>query len=1036
VTATADTSLLPLTESQRSLLLIDRMVATRHLYNLTMEIELVPECSTENLRSALATVLAVQPALRQTFVDVPHPHAVLSPPPDSRDVIVDVADITELSNVVNTLRAHQFDLLDGPLHRFAHVSGNGRAVLVLVVHHLVFDGLSVRPLTTDLARALGGEISSAEREALRVRREEDFRRELVAQARVEADPATGRAADEWAGELRDRPTAPLYPRPHRPTETSFEGTRVEWDLDAADSAAVAGACKQLGVTAFEYFMAVYGAVIGRHTAMSSAVVGSPFLARRTIGSFDLCGFFVNTLPIHFDIDWSEPFARYATKAVRGAVELARSRVGVPFSQVVARLRPDRSTNRNPLFSCMLAMQDTLPMSQDSPVRSLVERGNGTAKFDLWLGVWPVDGRWRFAVEYDRELLPASTADEIVGSLRTAIGRAAADPTTPVGALFEHRSSAESLRTDELWTEPPASGSLIDWVDRTAALAPAAPAVETPERTIDYAALVTASHRVAGGLHQRGVGNGDIVGVCSQNLADTIVAILAILRCGAAYLPLDAGLPAGRLQYMIEKTRCGLVIGSVEVTGTEFVTVDGLADAEPVAGRADDRDSSAYVMFSSGSTGSPKGIEMGAAALLNLTAWQIAALDMDAGTRFMQYAPLGFDVSFQEIIPTLAAGGTIVSRDPVERADFPALVERLAETTTTHVYLPVAALGSFVRAAIQHDESFDHLRYVCVSGEQLVLDDVTRDFFARRPHLTLVNLYGPTETHAVTTQRLSAADPVWPVHVPIGTPLTGVAAYVVDVTGHLAPEGVQGELLLGGRCPAKGYLNDPELTARGFVADEFAGSGVAYRTGDQVLRDEHGDLVFLGRTDEQVKIRGYRVELGEVEAAAHDLTGVRRAVAAPRQTEAGRELVLFLVGDTDPATVRDQLGERLPAYAVPTRVFAVDAIPATANGKVDRAALLRGAEEVISAELVAGSQQQCEYLDDIERELAAMWSELLQQPNIERERSLLEYGAHSLLMFTALSRMRQQYGVTVPIKSFFRGPTVAALAATVRLAAAS
>ncbi|MCP2243441.1 non-ribosomal peptide synthetase [Lentzea aerocolonigenes] len=1023
--ATAEVSLL--TESQRSLLLIDRMVSARHMYNLVMEIELAPKFGVNELREALATLLEIQPGLRQTFADLPRPHAVLNPCPSPEEIVVDIERIDDLPQLVAKTRTHEFDLYEGPLYRFAHLSGDGRSVLLLVVHHLIFDGMSVRPLTNDLTTALSGGFSADERTALRTRREADFQRELAAQVRVEADPKTVEKAAEWARELRERSTAPLYPRPHRPAETSFEGTRVDWVLDADESAAIDATCRDLKITAYEFFTAVYGAVIGRHSATSSAVLGSPFAARRTIGSFDLCGFFVNTLPIHFDVDWTRPFADHASTAVRPAVEQARSRVGVPFSKLVAHLRPDRSTNRNPLFSCMLAMQDTLPLSPDAPVRSLVEHGNGTAKFDLWLGVWPVDGRWRLAVEYDHELLPAPVADEIIGSLRTAIVRAATTPDTPVGALFEDRSRSESSRTDEEWAEPP-SDSLVEWVDGTAAGTPHAAAVETADRTITYAELVTASRRTAGGLAQRGVGAGDIVGVCAQDLVDTTVAILAILRRGAAYLPLDATLPSHRLQYMIDKTRCELVIGELDVTGPEFVTIGDL-DAEPVA---DDKGSSAYVMFSSGSTGSPKGIEMGVGPLVNLTAWQIAALEMDASTRFVQYAPLGFDVSFQEIIPTLAAGGTVISRDPVVRADFPALVERLAATATTHVYLPVAALGAFVRAA--QDEKFTDLRYVCVSGEQLVLDDVSRDFFVQRPHLTLVNLYGPTETHAVTTHRLGAADAVWPVHVPIGVPLTGVVAYVVDVTGHLAPAGVQGELLLGGRCPAKGYIGDPELTERGFVPDRFAGNGTTYRTGDQVLRDEHGVLVFLGRTDEQVKIRGYRVELGEVEAAANDVPGVRRAVAAPRETDSGRELVLFLVGDADPAAVKERLTGRLPGYAVPARVFVVDAVPYTSNGKVDRTALLRGAEDAIAAELVAAAGQVCEYLDDVERELAEMWSELLEQPNVERERSLLEYGAHSLQVFTALARVRQRYGVTVPVKKFFRGPTVAALAETVRHAA--
>ncbi len=389
------------------------------------------------------------------------------------------------------------------------------------------------------------------------------------------------------------------------------------------------------------------------------------------------------------------------------------------------------------------------------------------------------------------------------------------------------------------------------------------------------------------------------------------------------------------------------------------------------------------------------------------------------------------------MPTLVAGGTIVSREPADRRDFSALVHRLRQTEVTHLYLPVAALRPLVQRILAREVRLSALRYLCVSGEQLTVDDEIRRFFQLHPWCTLVNLYGPTETHAVTTYRLRGDDPVWPGHVPIGLPLTGVTGYVVDDTGHLAPAGVPGELYLGGLCPADGYINDPERTAVAFLPDRFAGTpeAVMYRTGDRVMRDDRGELLFLGRDDDQVKIRGYRIELGELEIAARDCPGVRQAVAAVRGSDAGKELVLFVLaepgGRVDTDAVQERLRRGLPGYMVPAWVFEVDSVPTSSTGKTDRTAVVRLADELIEARNAAASSTEIYYADDLERDLATLWSGLLGVEGIVRDRPVLDYGAHSLTIFTALAQVEVRYGVVPPIVDFFRSPTVATLADLVR-----
>ncbi|MFC7309264.1 amino acid adenylation domain-containing protein [Streptomyces monticola] len=1085
--AGTDTEQPALSESQRSLLVIDRLIPVEHLYNGVFELELTPGHSPEQLRRALAEVVAVQPALRQRFGLVPEPHTFLGAPPAPADLAYEhIADTgaATLSATVGRLGGQSWDIERGPLYRFVYLHSAERSVLLFVVHHLVFDAVSAGPFVRDLQTALAGGFTPTALDELRVRRERELVRECAAQARLAAEPATAELARDWARELADRPALVVNPRPQRPVETSFTGARAEWQLGPAESAAAAAICRQLGISAYELFLSVYGAVLARHAATESVVIGSPFMSRRTVGSFDLCGFFVNTLPVAFDVDWRQSFADYACDVVRPAAGTARSRIRVAFNQIVEHARPDRTSDRNPVFSCMLAMQDELTPAPGGAVTAVREHGNGTAKFDLWLGVTPVQDRWRLELEYDTELLPEPVAQAVIDSLRTALARATADPGRPLADLFVDASLAESAK-DDGHRAPAGAATLIDWVRRTAAERPDAVALSSTAGDLTYRELAYRTRRTAAALRRHGVGPGDVVGVAADDFTDTIVTILGLLAAGAAYLPYDTDLPAERIRYMLRQAGSTLAIGDpigdptggligdpddaidggedgqndvrtltpAQLTHTPVGhdTPDDTATANAAARPAEPAgDRAVYVMFSSGSTGRPKGIEMTEGALLNLTAWQIDALGMGGDTRFVQYAPLGFDVSFQELLPTLAAGGTVISREPADRRDFPALVRRLEESRATHLYLPVAALRTFVQAAGDADVPFPALRQVCVSGEQLMLDDDIRAFFRVRPHLQLINLYGPTETHAVTTHRLTG-DTDWPDHVPIGVPLSGVRAYVVDTTGHLAPPGVQGELYLGGACPARGYRNAPELTARAFHPDPYAdGDGRMYRTGDQVLRDEHGTLLFLGRGDDQVKIRGYRVELGELETVAHAAPGVAQAVAAVRDTGTGtgtgigtgtgtvsdRALVLFVRPETpgapDEPQLRDLLAQRLPDYMLPRWILPVATIPVTANGKVDRAALLRDAETAIARQQAEADHTPASYEDALEEELAAMWGELLgTTAPLHRDTSLLEQGAHSLMVLTALSRIRQRHGAEIPMRKFFQTPTIAALAAAVR-----
>jgi amino acid adenylation domain-containing protein len=1015
---------LPLTESQKGLLALVSRVPTKHLYNQIIQFDVDPVLvPPDGLLPALRTLVEIQPALRQTFRPLPAQHADLTPVAEPFPFLQREVPAHDYANAVvamcRQLSLPAFDLADGPAYRCGTVraTDNSAATALIVVHHLVADGVSMWPLVRDLEAWFAGQLLPDDVPQLRAKREALLRAELTAQARVAADAGTVRKAKEWAERLRSVPPLVLSPLPNRPTRTSFAGARVTWQLTEAEAARFAGTCRRLSITSFALLAGIYGAVLGRHGGVGQVLVGSPFVARRTVGAFELCGFFVNTLPITVDLDWSQSVDSFLTDDVNPAVNQCRSTVDVSFNQLVQYAHPDRSSDRNPLFSCMLAMQDTFDLSAAKAIIRVREPAVGSAKFDLWLGAFPVDGSWRLELEYDTELIAPAMADAILDSLRTALRRAIGPDRMSVADLFDDTFLTAGLRNDG-YPARVGADTLIEWFQQSVVRNPHSVAIEAPEHRLTYAQLVERVRLAAADLADRGAGPGDVVGLALDNLADTVIAILAILWRGAAFLPLDAGLPEERLAYMAEKAGCKIVLRSdVDLVGSA-VKVECLASP----------DGPVYVMFTSGSTGRPKGVHMGHRPLLNLTGWQHAALKMGPETRFLQYAPLGFDVSYQEIIPTLLCGGTVVSREPADRRDFPAVLRRIVDTAVTHIYLPVAALRPLVQCAVANQIKLPDLRYLCVSGEQLLVDDEIRDFFVAHPHLTLVNLYGPTETHAVTSHRLSARDQTWPVHVPIGLPYPNVYAHVVDVTGHLAPVGVPGELYLGGACPADGYINDPEITSERFVADTFSG-GRAYRTGDRVVRDVDDLLVFLGREDGQIKIRGYRIELGEIQTVAMSVPGVREVAVVASGSGVDQELAMFVLGDADHDAIRTKLARTLPDYMVPTWIFPLTTMPTTATGKTDVDALTALAGELVDKR--RGVTTQAEYADDLERELAEIWAAVLEVPTVTRDRPVMAYGAHSLNIFTALAQVQERYGVAVPVAGFFESPTVATLADLVR-----
>ncbi|HEU0302653.1 MAG TPA: amino acid adenylation domain-containing protein, partial [Longimicrobium sp.] len=690
------------------------------------------------------------------------------------------------------------------------------------------------------------------------------------------------------------------------------------------------------------------------------------------------------------------------------------------------------------------------------------------------------------------LFDAGTIERMTAHLDALLRAAGENPDAPISTLsILSRDEEETvLRALNATDRPAADAAVHQLVRATAARVPGAVAVEHGGERVTYAELEARANRLAHRLVRLGVRPDARVAVSMERSVDTVVAVLAVLKAGGCYVAVDPGYPADRVAYMLEDSRAAVILTTSGVartlpaTDAAVVRLDaerGEIDAEPAddPGVAVDPENLLYTLYTSGSTGKPKGAALPHRALANLLAWQVDRWGEDAAARTLQFASLSFDVSFQEIFGTWAAGGTLVLIDDDTRRDGEALLAYLREQRIERLFLPFAALQNLAETAegasapplSARNEgggmgrggphaSLPDLREVITAGEALRSTPQLRAFFRANPAAKLENQYGPSETHVISAHLVDGDPESWPALPPIGAPVGNTRLYVLDARMRPAPVGVPGELYAGGAGLARGYLGRPALTAQKFVPDPFGPAGSRlYRTGDRVrwtevrecvsaeVREWNGDghpretatnalthsrthaLEFLGRTDFQVKIRGFRVEPGEIEAALTEHPSVVQAAVVVRGEGAARGLAAYVVpaagAQPAPAELRSWLAGRLPEYMVPAAWTVMQALPLTPSGKVDRRSLPEPAGPAAAAGHVPPRTP-------AERTVADAWEAVLGvRPGAHD--NFFDLGGHSLRATQVIARIRRAFGIDLPLRALFEAPTVAGLAARAQAA---
>jgi len=1027
---------LPLSSAQKRLWFLAQLdSAAMAAYNIPAALHLKGRLDRHALQWALDRVVARHEILRTSFVDAGE---------DPVQVIADEnagfhleereipgADQTALARALADEAARPFDLSRGPLIRGLLLRlAADEHVLVVSQHHVVSDGWSIGILVKEVSALYAAHINGSPDTLapLQVQYADyaDWQNRWLAGTEPE------KQADFWVGQLQDAPALLELPsdRP-RPAAQSYAGADHKFTLPPQTSAGLRALSQRHGATLFMTMLAAWSALLSRLSGQGDIVVGTPVANRLHAEVEPLIGFFVNMLAIRVRLDNGISTPELLAQ-VKAGMLAAYAHQELPFEKVVESLQPLRTRSHSPVFQTMLSMNNTPANTLSLPglVLSPLALPHESTHFDISLAADDDGERINCAIEYATDLFDASTIVRWSGYLVAMLEGMAADESQPLSRL-NVMADAERKQVLEAFNATqhvyPTNALLHQLFEASARRTPEAVAVVFNGQSLSYDELNRRANRLAHRLIAMGVGHGGCVAVCAERSIDMIAGLLAVLKAGAAYVPLDPAYPVDRLALMLQDcapaaliTQAGLFDRlpphAVARLCLDDTAHDALSDADPLV-PALSLSSLAYVIYTSGSTGRPKGVMIEHGNVLNFIHWALKSFSTDVLASSVFSTSINFDLAVFELFAPLAAGTTIV------------LVENILAT-------PAALAGSTLintvpsalSALLDSGAVPSSVRMVNVAGEPL-RQGLAERLFATTGVKQLANLYGPTETTTystwVTMERAGGFDST------IGRPVANTRIYILDAHGQPVPAGVPGELFIGGAGVARGYLNRPDLTAERFVADPFSSEPNArlYRTGDLGRWLPGGRIEYLGRNDFQVKIRGFRIELGEIETRLLACAGVREAAVLAREDVPGdKRLVAYLVpqagASLSAAALRTELAASLAEYMLPAAFVMLATLPLTPNGKLDRKALPAPDASALTShayEAPAG---------ETETAIAAIWQDLLGLDRIGRRDHFFELGGHSLLAVRLVSRLRDSMGVELPLRELFAQPVLSALASVI------
>ncbi|MGQ6659117.1 amino acid adenylation domain-containing protein, partial [Serratia sp. IR-2025] len=1028
---------LPLSFAQQRLWFLTQLEGLSETYHIPLALNLRGELDLPAWRQSLDALYVRHEALRSRFVTVEgQPQAHILPadalPLTVHDLRGQQDAQSQARQLAQRLTEAPFDLTQGPLVRAALIRlADEEHLFLLICHHIISDGWSTGILLRELGALYG---------AFR-RRDADPLPPLTLQypdyaawqRRYLTPERLATQAQYWRETLSDAPALLTLPtdRP-RPTVQSFSGGEVPIAIDAELTQALRQFSRQHGGTLFMTVLAAWSLVLARMAGQQELVIGTPEANRGRLETESLVGFFVSTLALRIDLR-DDPDLPTLIARIRHTVLAARENRDLPFEQVVELVNPPRHLGYTPLFQVMLAWQDgsVRDISLPGLQAESAELGYQIAKYDLTLDLAERDEQISGTLNFATALFDRATAERYGVYLVQVLRAMATNATQPASHLDLLPAAERELllygwnRTAEVYPAQSSAHVLFEqWAQRT----PDAVAVVNDRDSLSYAQLNAHANQLAHQLIAQGVRPGDRVATSLERSVSLVIAQLAILKAGAAYVPLDPHLPVARQAWIIGDSGASLILCDRdldrEIAGEiACLRIDRLRQNpthDPAVPRAGD--APAYIMYTSGSTGTPKGVMVTHQGILRLAINNRFA-SFERGDRFAFAANPAFDASTLEMWGALLNGASLAIIAPEVLTEAEALATALVRQRINVLFLTTSLFNQYVHSIAA---TLAQLKYLLSGGEAADPHAFARMLKEAGP-VRLINGYGPTEsTVFATTATIERVDP-WQ-RLPIGRPIGNTRIYLLDAHGQPVPLGATGEIYIAGPGVALGYLNRAELTAERFLADPFNPGERMYRTGDLARYLPDGNIDYLGRNDRQVKIRGFRIECGEIEARVAGHPAVREAVVDVLGEADNKRLVAWVVPEADAdrqalaVTLRQYLAGMLPEFMLPAAWVALDTLPLTPNGKLDRRALPEPQEDAYVREVYAEPEGELETL------LAGIWRELLGLERVGRHDNFFELGGHSLLAVKLMAQLRR-VGLSAGVQTLFTAPTLSTLAQT-------
>lgn len=1072
-----DVFVLPASFAQQRLWFIEQLFPGDSLYVIPLVFRLTGSLEQSCLSQSLQAIVQRHEVLRTSFAQVDGQLMQVIAPRSSVDLQfidlrqspVDLREELALQQIWQAIQ-QPFHLHQGPLFR-VHLwqIQEGEHLLLLTLHHIIFDewssGVLIRELGELYAALVENQPVALPELPIQYADFADWQRQWL-QGEV-----LSRQLSYWKQQLKDVPVLNL-PGADRPVGQCHRGASQLLELPQPLLEALEALSQQVGVTLFMTLLAAFQTLLYRYTGQTDIAVGSPIANRHRSELEGLIGFLVNSLVLRTDLS-GEPSFYELLERVRNVTLAAYTHQDLPFEKLVEELQPVRNLDHNPLFQVVFALQNT-PMEQlklPGLVLSPVELETQTARFDLELYLWKCADNFRNLwgkgwqqsdglrglIVYNRDLLDDETVTALRQHFQQLLEGIVAAPETPLSALplLTPEAQQELLRRQENPSHA-TTACIHHLFEAQVEQRPTAIALQVGEQQFSYRDLNQGSNQLAWYLQRLGIEAGTCVAICLEQGAEAIAAMLAILKAGCCYVPLDPHYPAERLQFMLEDAEIQAVLtqekwASLMPSAQRVICLDQEWDAVmqeadqnlPNAGTADQP---AYVIYTSGSTGTPKGVVVPHRAVNRLVR-HTNYITIAPGDRIGQVANLAFDAATFEIWGALLNGAQLVTVDRetvLSPNDFANYLQQ------HHINILFLTTALFNQTVNQIPAAFQSLKYLLFGGEMANVDSVRLLQQAKPQHL--IHVYGPTENTTFSTWYEVEAVSASTATIPIGQAITNTQLYLLDAHLNPVPANVIGEIYLGGDGLADGYLNRPALTAERFIQAEWTAKSPAsdylqmehparnsskpmrlYKTGDRAFYRSDGNLEFLGRTDAQIKIRGFRVELGEIEAVITQHPAVQAAVVVLRELNGqaaqldNHHLVAYVVPKSNELpterTLRAFLKPKLPDYMLPAAWVVLDRLPLTANGKVDQKALPLPDWETATATATTANVAPT---TSLEATLVELWSQLLGRKSIGTHDNFFELGGHSLLATQLVSRIRDRLQIELPLRAVFETPTIAEL----------